>query len=98
MDDHQLGDVTAHWYVPGRQVRYVRRNALVALGNTGDIGDVGTVAGYAGHPNAMLRRHALWALDAIAPDMFDGVANRIALNDADPQVREDIASILANRD
>ncbi|MFV2000285.1 MAG: epoxyqueuosine reductase [Acidimicrobiia bacterium] len=95
MDDHQLGRVTSHWYVPGRQVRYIRRNALVALGNTGGKEDIGTAVGYAGHPNAMLRRHALWAVNALAPAIFARIANRIARNDPDSQVRDDVKTIMS---
>jgi epoxyqueuosine reductase len=94
MDDHQLGRVTSHWYVPGRQVRYVRRNALVALGNTGVSHDIGTAAGYAGHPNAMLRRHALWALNALSPGTFARVADRMVRSDPDSRVRDDIQTIV----
>lgn len=93
MTDHELSLVTAHWYVPGRQMRYVRRNALVALGNSGDAADIGTVAGYAGHPNAMLRRHALWALNALSPETFAMVASRIGQSDPDADVRGDIKRI-----
>jgi len=95
MDDHELGSVTSHWYVPGRQVRYVRRNALVALGNTGGKADIGTAAGYTGHPNAMLRRHALWALDALSPQTFTRVASRMGRSDPDSQVKDDIRTIVA---
>ena len=31
-----LMDLVGRWYIPGREARYVRRNALVVLGNTAD--------------------------------------------------------------
>jgi epoxyqueuosine reductase len=34
--DDELLDRFGRWYIPRRQARYLRRNALVALGNTGD--------------------------------------------------------------
>ncbi|MCL1594956.1 MAG: hypothetical protein M3132_11460 [Actinomycetia bacterium] len=96
MNDRDLDAATRHWYVPGCQVRFVRRNALVALGNTGNIDDLGTVAGYAGHPDPMLRRHALWALHKIAPDIFTSVAARILGSDPDEQVRSDVAEMMTS--
>ena len=52
------------WYVPRRDPRYLRRNALVALGNVGDAADpdVRRVVDTARHSDdAMLREHAEWA-------------------------------------
>jgi epoxyqueuosine reductase len=34
--DDELWDRLGRWYVPRREARYLRRNALVVLGNTGD--------------------------------------------------------------
>ncbi len=52
------------WYIPLREVRYVRRNALVVLGNVGAAGDPAVEAvlrRYLGHPDPLLRAHAVWA-------------------------------------
>lgn len=51
------------FYIPRNDMRHLRRNALVALGNTGGPGAVAVLAGYAGHRDAMLREHAMWALE-----------------------------------
>ena len=67
--DAELDRTVAHWYVPRRNMRFVRRNALVALGNTGDVSDVAVLAGYAGHPDPLLVEHAVWAVAQIGgPD------------------------------
>jgi epoxyqueuosine reductase len=62
--DEELLVAHGRWYIAGRQVRYVRRNALVALGNVGDGADPATerllrrvLAG----PDPMLVEHAAWA-------------------------------------
>ena len=52
------------WYVPQRDPRYLRRNALLVLANTGDgrsqaVG--ATLACYLSSPDEMLRAHAVWA-------------------------------------
>jgi epoxyqueuosine reductase len=52
-------------YVPGNDPRYLRRNALVALGNTGGAEHRDAVAAYADDPDLMLREHAEWALARI---------------------------------
>ena len=52
-------------YVPRNDARYLRRNALVALGNTGGPEHRDAVAVYADDPDAMLSEHAGWALARI---------------------------------
>ena len=52
------------WYIPRREVRYVRRNALVVLGNVGDPADPAVeraLVAHLGHPDPLLRAHAVWA-------------------------------------
>jgi epoxyqueuosine reductase len=52
------------WFIPRRDPDHVRRNALVALGNSGDGDDARVLAmleRYLGHHNPMLRSHAAWA-------------------------------------
>jgi len=53
MSDENLLDAVGRWYIPKRDLRYVRRNALVALGNT-DLGatDPGTTDPGATDPGA----------------------------------------------
>jgi len=52
-------------YVPRNDPRYLRRNALVALGNTGGPEHRDAVASYTNDPDPMLREHARWALARI---------------------------------
>ncbi len=63
--DEELETMVAHWYVPSRRMRFVRRNALVALGNTGDEASLGLLAGYLGHQDDLLGGHAAWAVGRI---------------------------------
>lgn len=65
MTDKGIEVLSSHWYVPKRNARFVRRNAIVALGNTGAPDDLPLLAGYLGHPDAILRTHAFWAIEAI---------------------------------
>jgi epoxyqueuosine reductase len=68
MEDEALLARVGRWYIAKRQPRYVRRNALVALGNTGPAGDervVATLERFATGPDPLLREHAEWALDSL---------------------------------
>lgn len=66
-DDDELLRRHARWYVARRDARYLRRNALVVLGNVGHPSDERTAATlrrYADpstNDDELLRRHAVWA-------------------------------------
>lgn len=49
-------------FVPRNDPRYLRRNALVALGNTGGPEHRAAVEAYRDDPDPLLREHAEWAL------------------------------------
>jgi epoxyqueuosine reductase len=62
--DDELLAWLGRWYIPKRQPRYLRRNALIALGNTGD-GNQPTVEEALrralGDADPLVRGHAVWA-------------------------------------
>lgn len=72
-DDAELLQRHGRWYVPHRDPAYLRRNALVALGNVGDphdptvrsavarYVDAGPVSGDGGGLDELLAEHARWA-------------------------------------
>jgi epoxyqueuosine reductase len=49
-------------YVPRKDARYLRRNALVALGNTSGPGHAALAERYADDDDPLVREHAEWAL------------------------------------
>ena len=51
--------------MPRNDPRYLRRNALVALGNTGDAADAELAERYAAGVDPLLREHAEWALERL---------------------------------
>ncbi len=53
-------------YVPRNDVRYLRRNALVALGNVGQPEDAALAEPFLENGDELLREHALWAVRQIA--------------------------------
>jgi epoxyqueuosine reductase len=61
-DDAELAERYDRLFVPRNDPRYLRRNALVALGNTEDPGARGVAQEFAGSDDPLLREHAEWAL------------------------------------
>jgi epoxyqueuosine reductase len=62
--DEDLLAAHGRWYIPARQPRYLRRNALVALGNVGDGADDSTervLRHWLSVDDPMLVEHAQWA-------------------------------------
>ncbi len=89
LDDDALMEAVGHWYIPGRQVRYVRRNLLVVLGNVGDPDHpvVITAVDLAlRHADAVVRSHAVWAARLLGLDRLLSVV----ADDADPSVRDEL--------
>jgi epoxyqueuosine reductase len=63
-DDETLLARHGRWYIAGRDPRWLRRNALVVLGNIGDPADprvAETLARYRHHDDEILAEHARWA-------------------------------------
>ncbi|MDZ7673700.1 MAG: tRNA epoxyqueuosine(34) reductase QueG [Acidimicrobiales bacterium] len=88
--DDELLDRFGRWYIPRREPRYLRRNALVIIGNVGDpdqrrVRDAldGALAG----DDPLLRAHAVWACARL------GLTERVDAAAGDPSalVRAEVA-------
>ena len=81
-DDDTLLRRHGRWYIAGRDPRWLRRNALVVLGNIGDGGDArtrATLARYRDSGDEVLAEHARWASGRLGVDAAaSGVAGRPA--------------------
>jgi epoxyqueuosine reductase len=80
-DDAELLERHGRWYLADRQPRWLRRNALVALGNAGDR-DAPAVravlARYVDHADALLREHAHWAAGRLGlAELVEGASARV---------------------
>ncbi|HEY3106668.1 MAG TPA: tRNA epoxyqueuosine(34) reductase QueG [Gaiellaceae bacterium] len=53
-------------YFPRNDARYLKRNALVAAGNSGDPALADAVGAYCDDPDEMIREHARWAAGRLA--------------------------------
>ncbi len=62
LSDDALLDRYNWWYVPRRQGRFIRRNLLVAAGNSREPAAREVVEGHTRHPSSMIRGHAYWAM------------------------------------
>lgn len=92
-DDEVVLAVAGRWYIPRREVRYVRRNALVVLGNVGAPRDPTVVAAlqtHLRHPDPLLRSHAVWATRRLGrEDLLAQLAS-----ETDPEVLAELAAPL----
>lgn len=95
-DDATLLARHGRWYIAGRDPRWLRRNALVALGNGADPGDgrvVRVLVEHLGHCDPILRAHAAWALRRF--DRDDLAAGLV--EDEDPDVRAEVTGPAPSR-
>ena len=68
LDDESLLERFGVWYIPRREPRYLRRNALVVLGNVGDPDSPVVrelIDRYVGSDDEIEREHALWAAEQL---------------------------------
>jgi len=88
--DEQLLDEFGRWYVPGRQARWLRRNALLIIGNVGDPALPQVVAALRraladGDP--AVRGPAVWAAARL------GLHALLPHSDPDPDVADELAAV-----
>jgi len=62
LSDDDLLDRFGWFYVPHRDARFLRRNLLVAAGNSEEAGAVGAILDHFTHRSSLVRGHAYWAL------------------------------------
>lgn len=69
--DDELLDRHGRWYIARRDPMYLRRNALLALGNVAPPDDPAVAAAltdHLGHREALVRAHAVWAVRRLGRD------------------------------
>jgi epoxyqueuosine reductase len=93
-DDAELLARYGRWYVPRREPRYLRRNALVALGNVADAHqpEVETALTRAlADPDPIVRGHAVWAARRLGrDDLLAPLTGTDTDNEHDPLVRAEL--------
>jgi len=95
-DDDAVMSVCDHWYTHERDPRWIRRNALVILGNISDPQRDNVkriVREYLVHSDPMLRAHAVWSAARLGlHDMLQVVSS-----DKDQMVRNELQQLPAPR-
>ena len=89
-DDGALIKEFGAWYIANRDPKWLRRNALIILGNIGDANDVLVVdllKQYLHHADPVLRAHAVWAAARLG---LDQLINR---DDDDQLVQAELQSL-----
>ena len=98
--DDELLDRHGRWYVPRRQARYLRRNALVVLGNVAEPSDGRVAAALRGalaHDDGIVRAHAVWAARRLGrDDLLTGDGPALD-DDPDPLVRAELIAPVERR-
>lgn len=87
--DEELLREHGRWYIPKRDPSYLRRNALIALGNCGDPRSQRVESALTSalrHPEPVVRAHAVWAAARLARSDLLG----IVVDEADPAVLEEL--------
>jgi len=62
MTDDELLERFSWWYVPRREGRFIRRNLLIAAGNSGEPDALDSIESHLLHASSMIRGHAAWAV------------------------------------
>jgi hypothetical protein len=90
MDDETLLARVDQWYIAERNPDWVRRNALLVLGNISEGTDarvVKAIARFIEHPDPMLRAHAVWS--AARLNLF----SLIPMHDTAPLVVDELQNL-----
>lgn len=99
LEDDDLLDRFTWWYVPHRQGRYLRRNLLIAAGNSGEMAAIDSIRAHMSHPSSMIRSHSFWALArSIGPEALPSLHEALDSERA-PESREELhLAIMMTRD
>jgi epoxyqueuosine reductase len=98
--DDELLARHGRWYIPHREPRYLRRNALVVLGNVGDPADervAGALRCSLSSPDAIERGHAVWAARRLGRDDLLAEAGLDPGTETDPEVRAELVAPVERR-
>ncbi len=102
MTDDGLMAAFGHWYIPRRKPEYLRRNALVVLGNVGDPDDSRAEAvlrASLASTSAVVVSHALWAARRLGRDDLIEQASAVGFvaHDPDGLIAAELARPTAHR-
>ncbi|MCZ6663103.1 MAG: hypothetical protein O6951_09320, partial [Actinobacteria bacterium] len=90
LSDAGLIDRFSWWYVPIRDGRYLRRNILVAAGNSGEDAAWNPITEHLEHPSSMIRGVAAWATARSSRNEAKETVRRRLDVETVPETREEL--------
>lgn len=78
------------WFVPRRDGRYIRRNLLVAAGNSGESSLFDLLTQHLRHQSSMIRGHAAWAAARTGSERAGNAIRKALQNERTPEGREEM--------
>lgn len=94
MSDSQLVERFPWWFIPHRDGRYLRRNILVAAGNSGEPDVLDPIERHLTHRSSMIRSHAAWALARLGPEWAEARLQEALAAERAPETRRELAIAL----
>ncbi|HEY7072559.1 MAG TPA: tRNA epoxyqueuosine(34) reductase QueG [Acidimicrobiales bacterium] len=98
--DDELLARHGRWYIPRREARYLRRNALVVLGNVADGHDPRVISALRralAASDGLVRAHAVWAARRLGRDDLLAGGEHDLTSDPDPLVQAELAAPVERR-
>lgn len=92
--DEELLERFSWWYVPRRQGRFLRRNLLVAAGNSAERDALDSIEAHLSHRSSMIRAHATWAMARGFPRMAGVVLREALRTETVPEALNELALAL----
>jgi len=89
--DEELLERFSWWYVPRRDPRFIRRNIVVAAGNSREPEALGPIESHLRHRSGLIRGHAAWALARHAGVRAKQTLSSLQEEETVPEVLEEIA-------
>jgi epoxyqueuosine reductase len=86
----EISELLARSGNPSLDPDLLRRNAVIAMGNSGDISFKETLEGSLLDRQSLVRGHAAWALAMLGSTDSVPVINAMATTEVDPQVRVEL--------
>lgn len=89
-DDDSLVERFRWWFVPRRDGRFLRRNLIVAAGNSGESEAFDALHQHLDHPSSMIRGHAAWAIGRARRSESAAMIREALRVESSPEGREEM--------
>jgi hypothetical protein len=94
ISDEELLERFSWWYVPRRHGRFLRRNLLVAAGNSSEPEALDSIEAHLTHRSSMIRAHATWAMARGFPRQVRPMLRQALSTETVPDALDELALAL----